>query len=103
MTWENQSRFYFSIVHQNGSVEAKDMGRTKVVISVVGGVVNAVCTDSPNLEVYLVDFDALETDPKAGCSARPYPIDSLDDFRSAVKADVHRYPGLKKVLARIAK
>ena len=77
--------------------------RTKVVISASGGVVNAVCADNPDLEVYLVDFDELEEDPKAGCSAWPYPVDSLDDFRSAVKGDVRRYPGLKKVLARIAK
>jgi hypothetical protein len=77
------------------------MKRQKVVISASGGVVNAVCTDDPNLEVYLVDFDELEEDPKAGCSGRPYPIDSLDEFRSAVKADIRRYPGLEKVLARL--
>lgn len=79
------------------------MSRTKVVISASGGVVNAVCTDSRDLEVYLVDFDELEEDPKTGCSARPYPLDSLDDFRSVVKTHVKRYPGLKKVIARLDK
>ena len=78
------------------------MSGTTLVISVSGGVVNAVCTDSADLEVYLVDFDELEADSKAGCSARPYPIDSLDDFRSAVKMHTRQYPGIKKVIARIA-
>ena len=77
------------------------MRRTKMVISVSGGVVNAVCANHPDLEVYLVDFDELEEDPKRGCSGQPYLIDSLDDFRSAVKGDVSRYLGLKKVLARL--
>ena len=79
------------------------MKRTKVVISVVGGMVNAVCTDSQDLEVYLVDFDELEVDPKAGCSGRLYPLDSLNDFHSAVKANISRYPAIKKVLARLDK
>ncbi len=79
------------------------MCKTKVVISASGGVVNAVCSDNPDLEVYLVDFDDLEEEPKADRSAWPYPVDSLDDFRLAVKEDVHRYPGLKKVLARLDK
>lgn len=78
------------------------MNKTKVIISVSGGVVNAVCTDSPDLEVYLADFDELEADPKADCST-PYRTDSLDDFRSAVKTDVRRYPNLKKVIARLGR
>ena len=76
------------------------MSGTKVVVSVSGGVVNAVCTDSPDLEVYLADFDELETNLKADCST-PYRTDSLDDFRSVVKTHVRRYPGLKKVIARL--
>jgi len=76
------------------------MSATKVVISVSGGVVNAVCTDSRGLEVYLVDFDELEADPKADCKV-PYVLDSLRDFRSAVKPYLNRYRGLKRLVARI--
>ena len=67
-----------------------------------GTKVNAVCTDRPDIEVYLADFDELEADPKADCTA-PYPIDSLGDFRSAVRTYANRYRGIKKLLARIAK
>ena len=76
------------------------MSGRKLVISVSGGVVNAVCTDSPDLEVYLVDFDELEADPKASCSAS-YPVDSMNDFRSAVRVHVNRYPGIKKLIAKL--
>ena len=76
------------------------MSRTKIVISVSGGIVNAVCADSPNLEVYLADFDELEGDPKTDCSV-PYPLDSLGDFRSAVRPYINRYRGLKKLVAQI--
>ena len=78
------------------------MSRAKVVISVAGGVVNSVCANRPDLEVYLADFNVLQEDPKADC-AGPYPTDSLDDFRAAVKTDVARYPGLKKLIARLDK
>ena len=78
------------------------MGKTKVVISASGGVVNAVCADDPNLEVYLVDFDELKEDPKWNCHTPCHP-DSLEDFCAAVKTDVARYPGLKKLIARLDK
>lgn len=80
----------------------KDVSRPKVVISVSGGIVNAVCTNSSDIEVYLADFDELEESPKADCTV-PYPIDPLDAFCAAVKTYVHRYPGLKKLVSRISK
>ena len=78
------------------------MRKTKVVISASGGVVNAVCSDDPNLEVYLVDFDELGENPRTDYST-PSRVDSLDAFRTAVKADVNHYPGLRKLVARLDK
>ena len=78
------------------------MGKTRVVISASGGVVNAVCSDDPNLEVYLVDFDELEADPKWDCST-PCRADSLEGFCLAVKVEVTRYPDLKRLVARLGK
>jgi hypothetical protein len=74
---------------------------TRVVISVSGGVVTAVCTDNKDLEVYLVDFENLEADPNQDCSVG-YTVDSLDDFRTAVRGDVEQYPGISKLLSRLA-
>jgi len=69
----------------------------RVVISVSGGVVNAVCADGSNIKVHLVDFDNLGEDPSMDCS-KEFPVDSLGDFRAAVKDDVRRYPGLAKLV-----
>ena len=77
------------------------MNKTKVIVSVSGGVVNGVCTNDPNLEVYLADFDELEEVPSRDCSVS-YPADSLKDFCVAVRPYVKCYAGLTKLIKRIS-
>lgn len=73
------------------------MNETHVVISVSGGVVNAVCSDNSGIKVHLVDFDNLQQDATLDCSEE-FPVDSMDQFREAVKGDARRYPGLAKLM-----
>jgi hypothetical protein len=76
------------------------MKETRVVISVSGGVVNAVCADGANLKVHLVDFDNLRQDASIDCSEE-FPVDSIDEFCEGVKGDVGRYPGLAKLVGGV--
>ena len=71
---------------------------TKVVLMISGGVLNAVCTNTKNLDFHLVDFDNLEADPNEDCNVG-YPVNSLEEFRSAVRDDVEHYPGIGKLIS----
>ncbi|MGE5892650.1 MAG: hypothetical protein ACM34I_01190 [bacterium] len=76
------------------------MGGIKVVISVSGGNVNGVFTDTPGAKVYLVDYDNLEASSSEDCSQR-FPAGNLDEFRSSVTEDIQFFPGIAKLLARL--
>jgi hypothetical protein len=49
-----------------------------------------------------VDFDELEEDTNWDCST-PCRADSLEDFCTAVKADLKRYPDLKRLVRQLKK
>ena len=73
------------------------MTEIKIVISVVGGVVNGVCSNNPDVKVFVVDFDNLAAESDEDCS-KEFLLGSLDDFRSAVTSDAATYSGLAKLL-----
>ncbi|OGR85893.1 MAG: hypothetical protein A3A86_05945 [Elusimicrobia bacterium RIFCSPLOWO2_01_FULL_60_11] len=71
---------------------------TRVIISVSGGVVNAVYSNGKHVKVHLVDFDNLESEPGKDCSTT-YLIDSLHDFQNAAQNYIERYPEIGKLLS----
>ncbi|MBI3780389.1 MAG: hypothetical protein HY278_04935 [candidate division NC10 bacterium] len=76
------------------------MGGAKVVVTVSGGNVGGVFTDNPDIEVYLVDYDNLEAEPNEDCGV-PFPMESLDAFRSVVETEIERYPGIAKLAEKL--
>ena len=76
------------------------MKGARIVVGISGGNLTGIFTDSSSIEVYLVDYDNLETEPGADCGI-PFPVDSIDTFHSVVESEVESYPGIAKLIARL--
>ena len=76
------------------------MRTAKIVVSISGGNVSGIFANSPDVEVYLVDYDNLESEPNLDCGIA-VPVDSIDTFRSVVKSEVECYPGIVKLIVKL--
>lgn len=73
---------------------------TKIVVSVSGGNVNGIFANNPNVNVFLVDYDNLRSEPNQDCGT-PFPVDSIDTFRSIAESEVGCYPGIARLIAKL--
>lgn len=76
------------------------MIETKVVISVSGGNVNGIFTNSPKTKVYLVDYDNLEADPSADCS-QVLPTRRIEEFHVLAAEEIRSFPGIAELAVRL--
>jgi hypothetical protein len=73
---------------------------TKIVVSVSGGNVNGIFANNPDVNIYLVDYDNLRSEPDQDCGI-PFPVESIDAFRSVAESEVGCYPGIARLIAKL--
>ncbi|MBU4306436.1 MAG: hypothetical protein L6428_09825 [Candidatus Aminicenantes bacterium] len=76
------------------------MIETKVVISVSGGNVNGIFTNSSKTKVYLVDYDNLEADPSDDCS-QVLPARKIEEFQALAAKEKRSFPSIAELAVRL--